>query len=96
MNPNEVAEYNQELMETAAFYINAKLEQNFDTELNSNWNALLSINLFRKQPDKAKAFLEYPELLEQKDVVDDLWDYFSTLTQAELALIAFETIQEML
>ena len=96
MNQNEVAEYNQELMETAAFYINARMEQRFDNDLNNNWNALLSINLFRKQPDKAKAFLEYPELLEQKDVVDDLWDYFSTLTQAELALITYQTIQEML
>jgi len=48
LNQNEVAEYNQELMETAAFYINARMEQRFDNDLNNNWNALLSINLFRK------------------------------------------------
>ena len=96
MNQNEVAEYNQELMQTAAFYVNAKLNQDYSADLVNNWESLLSINLFRKQPNITKVLQENPQLLEQEAIVRDLWKYYKQLTPSEIALFAFETIQEML
>ncbi|MDX1918500.1 MAG: hypothetical protein SFT81_05105 [Candidatus Caenarcaniphilales bacterium] len=97
---NAVVNYNSELW--ARFLRDAELslrEQNFPEDKHREFcqslDLIRAINSYRIYPSSKELFTAYPDLVQQMEYVELLWNHFDSMNQEELSNLVIEMIHEI-